>query len=43
MTGCVEGTFVNDNSLGSQPAATGLLTNQVLVFTGKNLILPEDG
>ena len=37
----VEGTFVNDNSLGSQPAATGYLPTGI-GFYRKEFELPED-
>jgi beta-galactosidase len=38
---CVEGTFVNDNSLGSQPAATGFLPTGI-GFYRKEFEIPEE-
>jgi beta-galactosidase len=38
---CVEGTFVNDNSLGSQPAATGFLPTGI-GFYRKEFDIPEE-
>jgi len=38
---CVEGTFVNDNSLGGQPAATGFLPTGI-GFYRKEFEIPEE-
>src|SRR5665647_497497 len=38
---CVEGTFVNDNSLGSQPASTGFLPTGI-GFYRKEFEIPEE-
>ena len=39
---CVEGTFVNDNSLGSQPAATGFLPTGIGFYRKEFEITEED-
>jgi beta-galactosidase len=38
---CVEGTFINDNSLGGQPAATGFLPSGI-GFYRKDFEIPEE-